>query len=80
MLDNKSNQDVLSIEMEDQGAMELSDQEEEQPMDSMELLVCREPLFSDSQLVEMVNNPNPNPMSPVMNIEMEKALQPGDIS
>ena len=36
-LDLKYDQDFLSMEMEDQGAMELSDHEEEQPADSMEL-------------------------------------------
>ena len=43
--------------MDNQVDMELSAQEEKQPAYSMGLLVCGEELFSDSQLVELVNNP-----------------------
>ena len=66
--------------MKDQGTKELSDQEEEQPVDSMEPLVCREDLFSDSQLVETVNNLTPDPVCPARNAETKKALQPGAFS
>ena len=53
--------------------MELSDQEE-QPTHSMELLVCGEDLFSDSQLVELVNYPTQDPMlCPTRDAETEKA-------
>ena len=68
------------MEIEDQEGEALLNQEEEQPVDSMEPLVCGEGLFSDSQLVEMVNNLTPDPVCPARNVETEKALQPGDIS
>ena len=66
--------------MEDQGAMELSDQDEELPVDSMELLVCGEGPVSDFQLVEMVNSLTLDPVCPARNTETEKALQPGNFS
>ena len=47
-MDLEYDQDFLSIEMEDQGVMELSDQEEEQPAESMGPLVCGEDLLSNS--------------------------------
>ena len=55
------------MEMEDQEGEALLDQEEEQPVDSMEPLACWEgdifanSLLSDSQLVEVVNNPTQDP-------------------
>ena len=80
-LDLEYDQDFLSIGMEDQGAMELSDQEEEQPVDSMGPLVCREDIFSDSQFVKLVINPTPDPvLGPARDAETVKALQPGDFS
>ena len=72
-LDLEYNQDLLKIE--DQGAMELSNQEEKQPADSMGLLVCREDLLSNSLIVELVNNPTPDPIPcPVRDAETEMAL------
>ena len=46
----------------------------------MGLLVHTEDLFSDSQLVEMVNNPTTVPVCPVKNAETEKAMKPDDFS
>ena len=47
----------------------------------MGLLVHKEDLFSDSQLVELVNNPTQDPMvCPARDAETEEALQPGDFS
>ena len=44
-------------------------------------LVCGEDLYSNSQLVELVNNPTPDPvLCPVRPTETEKALQPKDFS
>ena len=67
-----------SMELEDQEGVELLDQEEEQPADSMEPLVCGEvDLFSDSQLVAAVNNPTQDPVvCPAWDAETEEALQP----
>ena len=80
-LDLEYNQDFLAIDMEDQGIMELSDQEEEQPVDSMGPLVCGEDLFSDSQLVDQVNNPTQDPvLCPARDAETERILQPEDFS
>ena len=71
------------MEMEDQEGVALLDQEEEQTEDYIEPLVCGEgdifadSLFSDSQLVEAINNPNQDPvMCPTRDAETEKALQP----
>ena len=66
--------------MEDHRTKELSDQEEEQPVVSMEWLVDGEGLFSNSFLVEIVNNLTPDPVCPARNAETGKALQPGDFS
>ena len=81
-LDLEYDTDFTSMEMEDQGVMELSDQEEEQPADSMEPLVCREgDLFSNSQVMELVNNPTQDPVvCPAWDAETEEALQPGNFS
>ena len=47
----------------------------------MGLLVHREDLFSNSQLVELVNNLTQDPMvCPARYAETEEALQPGDFS
>ena len=87
MSDNKLNlvleyeQDFLSMEMEDEGAMELSDQKEEQLADPLGPFICRDDLFSDSQLVELVNYPTQDPVScPARDAETEKALHPSDFS
>ena len=88
MLDNEFNlnlgydQDFLSIEMEDQGTMELTNQEEKQPSASMWLLVYGKDLFYDSQLVEVVSKPPQDPVlcPPATDAGFEKALQPGDFS
>ena len=53
-LDLKYKKDFLSVEMEDQ--------EEEQLVDSIGPLVCKEDLFSHSQLVELVNNLTQDPV------------------
>ena len=61
--------------MEDQGAMELSDQEEEQLTDSLGLLVYGEVLFSKSQLMELVNSLAQDPvLCPAKDAETDKAL------
>ena len=57
-LDLKYKKDFLSIEMEDQ--------EEEQLVDSIGPLVCKEDLFSHSQLVELVNNPTQDPVLQIL--------------
>ena len=62
-LDLKYKKDFLSVEMEDQ--------EEEQLVDSIGLLVCKEDLFSHSQLVELVNNPTQDPV-----LQILRRLQP----
>ena len=71
--------------MEDQGEA-LLDQEEEQPVDSMEPLVCGEgdivtdSLLSTSQLVVVVNNSTQDPVvCPPQDAETERTLQP-DVS
>ena len=66
--------DLLGLE--NQEAMELSDHGKEQPADSMGLLVCGEDdIFTDSQLLEAVNNSTPDPV-PARDAETKKALQP----
>ena len=62
-LDLKYKKDFLSVEMEDQ--------EEEQLVDSIGPLVCKEDLFSHSQLVELVNNPTQDPV-----LQILRRLQP----
>ena len=62
-LDLKYKKDFLSVEMEDQ--------EEKQLVDSIGPLVCKEDLFSHSQLVELVNNPTQDPV-----LQILRRLQP----
>ena len=50
-------QDILYLMDEDLALGEDLDQEEEQPVDSLEPLVCGKDLFSDSQLVDLVISP-----------------------
>ena len=88
MSDNKYNlnlkydTDFPSMELEDQGEA-LLDQEEEQPAESTELLVCEEAnlssnsLLSNSLLVAVVNNPTQDPVvCPARDAETKRALQP----
>ena len=92
MSDNKYDLNVINddrdfhsqdMEIEDQEGEALLNQEEEQLVDSMELLVCREgdifanSLLSDSQLVVVVKNPTQDPVvCPAWDAETERALQP----
>ena len=62
-LDLKYKKDFLSVEIEDQ--------EEEQLVDSIGPLVCKEDLFSHSQLVELVNDPTQDPV-----LQILRRLQP----
>ena len=90
MLDNKYDLNVMydnsdfpsqDMKMEDQEGEALLDQEEEQPVDSMEPLVCGEgdifidSLLSDYQLVVAVNNPTQDPVvCPAWDTQTERAL------
>ena len=77
-MDLEYDHDFLSMEMEVQGGYGVVRPGGET---AMGLLVHREDLFSDSQLVELVNNPTQDPMvCPARDAETEEALQPGDFS
>ena len=75
----KYDQDILYLM--DLALGENLDQEEEQPVDSVELLVCGKDLFSDSQLVDLVISPTQDPMEPPpQEAENERALQKDNFS
>ena len=77
----KYDQDILYLMDEDLALGEDLDQEEEQPANSLEPLVCEEDLFSDLQLVDLVNIPTQDPVGPpAWDAETDKALQHHDFS
>ena len=95
MLDNEYDLNVIydhmeflsqDMKIEDQEGEALLNKEEEQPVDSMELLVCGEgdiftnSLLSTSQLVVRVNNTIQDPeVCPPRDVETKRVLQP-DVS
>ena len=77
----KYDQDILYLMDEDLALGEDLDQEEEQPVDSLEPLVCGKDLFSDSQLVDLVISPTQDPMEPpAQDAETVRALQEDNFS